>query len=135
MELSSLTIKSVLRRRLTELGSQLDRFLANDYGVKVDEDVTSCETFKKWKSNCKPFHWVVEFYGIISEGGFDVVVGNPPYVKVQKSKISTQSKAIPQKMSRYLCMDDGAINQPDSNSGSYGMIVPLSLLSQVIFRC
>ena len=34
----------------------------------------------------QPFHWFVEFYGIMSKGGFDVVVGNPPYVEYSKVK-------------------------------------------------
>ena len=29
----------------------------------------------------QPFHWFVEFYGIMTKGGFDVVIGNPPYVE------------------------------------------------------
>jgi type I restriction-modification system DNA methylase subunit len=32
----------------------------------------------------KPFNWEEEFKGVIvDEGGFDVVIGNPPYVKIQ----------------------------------------------------
>ncbi len=31
-----------------------------------------------------PFHWFVEFYGIVRNGGFDVVIGNPPYVEYSK---------------------------------------------------
>ena len=27
----------------------------------------------------QPFHWFVEFYGIMTKGGFDVVIGNPPW--------------------------------------------------------
>ena len=31
-------------------------------------------------------HWFVEFYGIMRRGGFDVVIGNPPYVEYGKVK-------------------------------------------------
>lgn len=31
-----------------------------------------------------PFHWFIEFNDIIARGGFDVVIGNPPYVKISK---------------------------------------------------
>ena len=27
----------------------------------------------------QPFHWFVEFYGIIHSGGFKVIIGNPPW--------------------------------------------------------
>ncbi|VVB54970.1 Uncharacterised protein [uncultured archaeon] len=31
----------------------------------------------------KPFHWRVDFGDIIKRGGFDIVIGNPPYVDAQ----------------------------------------------------
>ncbi len=31
----------------------------------------------------KPFHWGFEFYNVVKGGGFDVVVGNPPYVDIK----------------------------------------------------
>jgi len=32
----------------------------------------------------KPFHWVMEFSDVFEKGGFDVVIGNPPYIRVEK---------------------------------------------------
>jgi hypothetical protein len=34
----------------------------------------------------KPFKWKIEFPEIFKEGGFDVVIGNPPYVRQEKIK-------------------------------------------------
>jgi len=34
----------------------------------------------------KPFNWENEFSGIFKDGGFDVVIGNPPYVEHKKLK-------------------------------------------------
>jgi len=34
----------------------------------------------EWLAQTQPFHWLLEFPEIIEQGGFDVVVGNPPYV-------------------------------------------------------
>jgi type I restriction-modification system DNA methylase subunit len=31
----------------------------------------------------KPFNWQQEFEGIMAGGGFDVIIGNPPYVRIQ----------------------------------------------------
>lgn len=31
-----------------------------------------------------PFHWFIDFNNIIEKGGFDVVIGNPPYVEYSK---------------------------------------------------
>jgi hypothetical protein len=30
-----------------------------------------------------PFNWEEQFPGVMAEGGFDVVIGNPPYVRIQ----------------------------------------------------
>lgn len=33
-----------------------------------------------------PFHWVMEYSEIIENGGFDIIIGNPPYVRQEKIK-------------------------------------------------
>ena len=37
--------------------------------------------FDDWKASHQPLHWFVEFPSVWQEGGFDVMIGNPPYVK------------------------------------------------------
>lgn len=37
--------------------------------------------FEGWKTSHQPFHWFVEFPCVWQEGGFDVMIGNPPYLK------------------------------------------------------
>lgn len=32
----------------------------------------------------RPFHWVLEFAQVYAVGGFDIVVGNPPYVRIYR---------------------------------------------------
>ena len=39
----------------------------------------------EWEAQ-QPFNWEKEFQGIMSEGGFDIVVGNPPYAGFQGFK-------------------------------------------------
>jgi hypothetical protein len=72
--------KAQLRERLAALEAQLDRFLANDYGVVPSDGPAADGKVAVWKASHKPFHWLIEFYGIITAGGFDVIVGNPPYL-------------------------------------------------------
>jgi 16S rRNA G1207 methylase RsmC len=82
----------------------------------------------KWLKSHLPFHWFVQFYGIISRGGFDVIIGNPPYLEVRevdyelKNYASLDSSAI-----HAMCMERSA-NLLQKN-GSMSMIVPLSLPS------
>ena len=38
-------------------------------------------SFQSWQESHKPFHWFVEFPSVWRNGGFDVVIGNPPYIR------------------------------------------------------
>lgn len=121
--------KSALRNRLRNLEAQLDRFLANDYGIKVGNDESEPASFAAWKITHKPFHWLVEFYGIMKSGGFDVVVGNPPYIEM-KSVTGYVPKG-------YLTQDCGNLyalfmERGEDISGpktKLGYIVPVSSIS------
>jgi len=72
--------KQELRKRLNALDDELNHHLASDYGVASSRK----EAYAKWRKSHLPFHWFVEFYGIVTGGGFDVIIGNPPYVEYAK---------------------------------------------------
>jgi len=74
--------KEDLRERLKVLAGKLDQYLAKEYGI----DLKKKKAFEDWCSSHQPFHWFVEFYGTMSRGGFDVIIGNPPYVEYSKVK-------------------------------------------------
>ena len=67
--------KADLRNRMDNLREQMDRYLAAEYGIASDDSTA----YGDWQASHQPFHWFVEFYGIMIRGGFDVVVGNPPW--------------------------------------------------------
>lgn len=69
--------KADLRHRLDTLRDELDRYLAGEYRI----DLADLAAYEIWRSTHQPFHWFVEFYGIMQQGGFDVIIGNPPYVE------------------------------------------------------
>jgi hypothetical protein len=68
--------KAELRRRFSELEEELNDHLSGEYGVKKSG-------VKKWKESHKPFHWFCDFHRIVAAEGFDVVIGNPPYVETK----------------------------------------------------
>ena len=73
--------KHGLRLRMNELRDELDRHLASDYGISPDKS----QRLAKWRNTHQPFHWCAEFYEVAEElGGFDVVIGNPPYIGIGK---------------------------------------------------
>jgi hypothetical protein len=68
--------KQALIDKLHDLEAMLNYHLARDYGV----DPAKIKKYEAWKASHKPFHWYVDFYPLMSAGGFDAVIGNPPYV-------------------------------------------------------
>ena len=69
--------KEFLSMQLQELEDDLNIYLAGNYSIKLSNK----KDFSNWVNSHSPFHWLIEFYGIMSRGGFDVVIGNPPYVE------------------------------------------------------
>jgi hypothetical protein len=74
--------KQELRKLLRALEDELNRYLAGEYKI----DLNKKEVYEKWLTSHKPFHWFIEFYGVIKKGGFDVIISNPPYVEYVKVK-------------------------------------------------
>ena len=69
--------KGELYQRLNTLNDLLNHKM---YGA-----VESTKGYDAWYQTHQPFHWLAEFYEIINEhGGFDVIIGNPPYVEYNK---------------------------------------------------
>lgn len=79
--------KTELSSRLAKLNDTLNKRL---YASSATETALK---YEDWLSSHQPFHWLAEFYEIIhGKGGFDVIIGNPPYVgytrKNKKTKIA-----------------------------------------------
>ena len=83
--------KLELQKRLRAVEDELNRYLAIEYGVKMNNKTA----YSNWLKSHQPFHWFVEFYGILKNGGFDVIIGNPPYVVHTPAKVSY---VIPEKL-------------------------------------
>lgn len=117
--------KRTLREKLRGLSEELDRYLARDHGIDPDNK----KAFADWRASHQPFHWFAEFYGVMREGGFDVVIGNPPY-KDLKSGANYQLKGfttLPTKNLYPLVLERGF--DLANKSGLLGWIVPVSSIS------
>ena len=83
--------KLQLRTRLHSLDHELNRQLSRTYGVPENNSLR----IEKWRLKYQPFNWFVEFHGILQNGGFDVIVGNPPYVASSKvDYLSAKQKSL-----------------------------------------
>src|SRR6266567_3690081 len=79
--------KQTLRTKLALLSNELDIYLAAEYGIdqnRFPKKEEYEEKFAQWRHSHQPFHWFVEFYGIMKDSGFGVIIGNPPYVEYSK---------------------------------------------------
>ena len=115
--------KAALRSRFNSLREELDRYMAAEYGVTVKDS----KTYDRWRSSHQPFHWFVEFYGIMNKGGFDVVVGNPPYVSTKSIEYALANEdtgSFPD-IYGHVATRSRSIR---SKHGKSGLIVPLSLV-------
>lgn len=111
--------KEELKHELSALTSMLNQIL---YGGKPDLG------YQPWLDRTQPFHWVAEFYEIMHNGGFDVIIGNPPYVEISKTEKYYSLKGYETKPcgNLYACVFERskAITYSDS---IIGMIVQLPI--------
>ena len=114
--------KLELRKRLTNLRDELDEYLAGEYGVKPK----SRRAYQQWRDSHQPFHWFVEFYGIMHKGGFDVVIGNPPYVEYRTIKQSYTVRGYITEQCGNLYAMTWERSIEITSRGRIGLIVPAS---------
>lgn len=130
--------KRELQSRLKALEGELNQHLAAQYDISP-RDKTA---YAKWLAAYQPFHWCIHFYGILSRGGFDVIIGNPPYVEY--SKVSQQYRVLHAATlstnNLYAMVSERTISLINPN-GTIGIILPNSSVSaekmkplQSIFR-
>ncbi len=117
--------KSLLNERLKVLEKELNSYLAREYNIDVNKNTN----YQKWLTSYKPFHWFIEFYGIMNKGGFDVIIGNPPYVEYAKVKkdytVYGYKTEICGNLYAFVIERNSALLH---NNGRTGMIVPHSAI-------
>ena len=119
----TLADKQNLQSRLQELEDELNLYLAEEYGV----DPNKQSDYENWLNSHKPFHWFIAFYGILEDGGFDVIIGNPPYREY--SKVKKQYTVKGYKTEECGNLYPMSIERSfDLIKGSVGMIVQLPLV-------
>ncbi len=115
--------KGQLKERLVKLNELLNHNLHTATAPGMDYD--------KWKKSHQPFHWLAEFYDIIyGNGGFDVIIGNPPYVEYNE-------KTFPYTIKGYNTIVCGnlyayvleRVSRICNNMGKIGQIIPVSIMS------
>ena len=67
--------KRALQERSRSLRAECDDLL---HGLREET-----APLDEWVASHGPFHWFIEFPSIWRNGGFDVIIGNPPYIKTK----------------------------------------------------
>jgi len=121
--------KAELQKRLVDLNDKLNAYLASTYGIdknKIPDENKFKKRYQEWYSSHLPFHWFAEFYEIIDgNGGFDVIIGNPPYVEYSKTEYSLRQFKTIKCGNIYACVVERCFALTIED-GRFGMIVPLS---------
>lgn len=113
--------KHELKVRLTQLNDLLNHQMFGAVGTIADYDA--------WYQSHQPFHWLAEFYEIINgHGGFDVIIGNPPYVEFPSKDVNYSFDTL--KTSEcgnlYGCCIERAM-QISLSIGKFSFIVPVAI--------
>lgn len=119
--------KAKLQAGTDSLRDQLDRLYS-----RSDSQATGWD-FTEWRRTHQPFHWIAEFPEAVLEGGFSVVVGNPPFVRKHKVEYSFHGFASDSAPDIYApCLERSA--QMVVDGGRLAMIAPISLVRGLKFE-
>ena len=114
------TAKLQLKERLKKLNALLN---ANLHATTNKE-----MKYEEWEKSHQPFHWLAEYYDIINgNGGFDVIIGNPPYV--EKSTIDYKINFALNTYSNLYAYCTERCRIISNGITRLGIIVPMSITS------
>ena len=113
--------KCGLNERLAALNELLNRRLHR---------ATTSLPYEDWLVSHQPFHWLAEFYQIIHDnGGFDVIIGNPPYVSISGIKYDLSNYQTVACGDLYAICIERIKKNLTCNHTRMGLIVPISIVS------
>jgi type I restriction-modification system DNA methylase subunit len=84
----------------------------------------------------KPFDWETKFPDIFKNGGFDIIIGNPPYSakqSIDNKYLAPFYKTVEYKCDLYAFFVERAYQLIKKN-GTLGFIIPVSWMTNIYFR-
>ena len=115
--------KKELKNRLSHLSELLNHHM---YTKITNGEIP----YENWVQTHQPFHWLAEYYDIINgNGGFNVIIGNPPYVEISKNHIPYSLQSYPYKFNDLYAYVLYRTNKISCNFNYIGFIIPISFNS------
>ena len=128
-------------RALPDLDSNIkcgNSLIGPDFYTGQGQQLAMFDTEEMYRINA--FDWKTEFAEIMRAGGFDAVIGNPPYVDIKalpKADVdyvfSTFSSAN-NRVNLFACFIEKSLELMKQNIGRFSMIIPTALLTQDSYR-
>jgi hypothetical protein len=138
-------LQDLLERFREELYKQIKAFYLNFISEKGSISKAKLKQIRETIDSRVPFHWLIDFEDIIKNGGFDAIIGNPPYILDQINnnidttivKTTISSREVNDKPLFYDCKDCGNTYAYFTErslkllkkGGRFGFIVPLSIVA------
>jgi type I restriction-modification system DNA methylase subunit/predicted type IV restriction endonuclease len=146
----SLLLK-VLENASGQLSLGLERALP-DLGdnIKCGNSLIGCDYFdgqllpdEAEVARVNPFDWKREFKGVFAQGGFDVVIGNPPYIQLSmadyynasvSSYFGSRYSSSMGRLNTFGLFIEKVVNSVLAKNGYFSFIVPNTLLTQEYYQ-
>jgi type I restriction-modification system DNA methylase subunit len=112
--------------KIAEKGHKLPLLRQN---IKIGDSLIDSEKI----SGSKAFNWDTEFKEVLSEGKFDVIIGNPPYVDIKQldptivSYLFQRYNTVENRMNLYSTFVEKGLSLL-KEGGLFGFIIPNSIL-------
>lgn len=111
------------------LRSQMNNLL-EEVRADVNEQYYAAQkrelSFNNWVDSHHPFHWFIEFPEVFDNGGFDVVIGNPPYIAKNKIKDYSYGGFRTTTLPDIYAPCTERASQITNDNGRFALIIPIS---------
>jgi methylase of polypeptide subunit release factors len=110
----------------------LDSSYAQRCGIAAEQYENSQQyrqALQDWRDTHRPFHWSAKLPTLMQDGGFDVIIGNPPYIEYSKIKAMYQISEYETEScgNLYAAVTGRALALSKTQKSFIGLVVPLSI--------